>query len=272
MSFFARLKFGWHLAMDSVGVLRKDPELLAFPLVAGVAGTVYLVLLLGGSSLVVGTESGPLAWVVLFALYLGSTFIASFFTAGLMHESREAFRGRDPSLRNGLAAAWRNVGTLFAWAVIAATVGVLLRVIRGDDTVVGDILAGLVSVAWGILTYFVVPVVVFEDVSIGDAIRRSGETFKRTWGETAGAGFGVGLVSILFTVVGVGLAIGAFALLGGSGAGFLVAAIFAVVVVLGTVLVGQALTGIAKTALYVYATEGTQPAAFDDVDFRHTVR
>ncbi|WP_435360470.1 DUF6159 family protein [Haloarchaeobius sp. DFWS5] len=258
--------------MDSVGVLRRDPELLAFPFVGGLAGTVFLVLLLGGSFAIVGTEAGPLAWVVLFVLYLGSTFIASFTTAALMHEAREAFEGRDPSLRNGLAAAWRNKGTLFAWAVIAATVGVVLQAIRSEDSIVGDILAGIVSVGWGILTYFVVPVVVFEDVSITEAISRSGETFKRTWGETAGAGFGVGLVSVLFTIVGIVLAGLAFVVLGGSAVGFAGALAFSVVVVLGTVLVGQTLTGIAKTALYVYATDGRQPSAFDDVDFGHTIR
>ena len=32
-------------------------------------------------------------------------------------------------------------------------------------------------------------------------------------------------------------------------------------------LIGKALSGVAKTALYVYATESTAPAFFDDMDF-----
>ncbi|WP_439026032.1 DUF6159 family protein [Haloarchaeobius sp. DT45] len=269
MGFFQRLSLGWRLAMDSLGVLRRDPELAAFPLVGGLAGAVYLSLLLGGATFVVGTDPGVLAWVVLFAVYLGSTFIASFFTAGLMHEARESLEGREPSLRGGLAAAWGNAGTIFAWATIAATVGVVLQVVRSDEGILGDILAGVVSVAWGILTYFVVPVIVFEDVSVTEAIRRSGDTFKRTWGETAGAHFGVGIVSILFTLVGLVLAVGVFVLVGGSPVGFLGAVAFAVLVVLVTVLFGQTLTGIAKTALYVFATEGREPAGFENVDFAH---
>jgi hypothetical protein len=34
------------------------------------------------------------------------------------------------------------------------------------------------------------------------------------------------------------------------------------------VLLGKTLTGVAKTALYVYATEDTAPEYFEDMEFR----
>lgn len=271
MGFFGRLETGWALTMDSLLVLRRDPELATFPLVAGVAGLVYLGVLLGGVSLLGGADSGPAFYAVLFVLYFGSTFIASFFTAGLMHETREAFEGRDPSFRSGLRAAWRNLGTLLAWAAVAATVGVVIRLIerQGRNSIVARLFAGLFSVAWAILTYFVVPVIVFENVGITEAISRSGETFRDTWGETAGAGFGVGLVTILFLVAGilvavvlffVGTSVGSYlGLVGALGAG--------AAVILIAYLAGVTLGGIARTALYVYATEGKKPSEFDNVDF-----
>lgn len=271
MGFFARLRIGWRLAMDSFGVLRADPELAVFPLVGGLAGAVYVGLLLGGSVLL-GLDRGVPLYALLFVTYLGSAFLAAFFTAGLTYSVREALAGREPSLRSGMAAAWAKRRPLFVWAVVSAVVGVLLRVLERQDNLVSRIVAGIVGVAWSILTYFIIPVIVFEDVSPTAMFRRSGETFRETWGETAGAGFGVGVVTVLFTVVGLAVAVGLLLAFGSTLVGAVGGLVLMVLVVFGAYLLGTTLSGIAKVALYQYATEGVQPAQFDDVDFRETVR
>ena len=289
MGFLARLRVGWRLAMDSFGVLRADPELAVFPLVGGLAGVVYVGLLLGGSALL-GLDRGPALYAVLFVTYLGSSFVAAFFTAGLTYSVREAFAGREPSVRSGLAAAWEKRAPLFVWAVASAIVGVVLRVMERQDNLVSRLVAGLFGVAWSILTYFIIPVIVFEDVDAWGMFRRSGETFRETWGETAGAGFGVGVVTIAFTLVGLAVAggavvsfvyvvvpnvvlfVGVFVVFGSTLVGVAAGLVLVVLVVFSAYLLGTTLGGIAKVALYQYATEGVQPAQFDDVDFNETVR
>ncbi|MFC4406058.1 DUF6159 family protein [Haloarchaeobius iranensis] len=271
MGFLTRLKTGWALTKDSLRVLRGDPELAVFPLVGGVAGLAYMALLFGGSSLagVFATDVG--LYATLFLLYLGTTFVASFTTAALVHETRTAFEGGDPSFRSGMAAAWRNKGTLLAWSVVSATVGVIIQLIDSQDNLVAEILASIVSVAWSILTYFVVPVIAFEDVSVVEAIRRSGDTFKQTWGETAGAHFGVGIVTFLLmlpvVLVAALLVVGGVASGSGVGVGLTLAVVAGLFVCM--YLFSTTLSSIAKTALYVYATEGRRPGAFEDVDFGH---
>ncbi|MDX1744992.1 MAG: DUF6159 family protein, partial [Halobacteriales archaeon] len=193
--------------MDSLAVLRADPELAVFPLVGGLAGLLYVGLLVGGSALV-GLDQGPVLYVVLFVTYLGSSFVAAFFTAALTFSVRESLAGRDPSFRSGIQAAWGKRRPLFVWALVSAIVGVLLRVLERQNNLVGRIAAGIFGIAWSILTYFIIPVIVFEDVDTQGMFRRSGETFRGTWGETAGAGFGVGVVTVLFTLIGLVLAMG----------------------------------------------------------------
>lgn len=249
--------------MDSLGVLRAEPSIALFPAIAGLAGAVYLTVVLGGASLLVGTNPGP----ALFVVYLGSSFIAAFFTAALTYNAREVFQGRDPTVGEGLSAAWTNRGTLFVWALVSAVVGVLFRAVESTDNPVAELASFVFSVGWGILTYFVIPVIVFEEVSARGVFERFGETFKRTWGETAGAGFGVGLVTVLFTLAGLAVAVVLLVLLGGSAAGIGVALGIGFLTVLLAFLLGSSLGAIAKTALYVYATEGRRPGGFEDVDF-----
>jgi len=272
MGLFARLKMGWNLSMDSLQVLREHPQLALFPLVSGVAGLVYIALLFGGS-FVLGLFEEQLSYAVLFLLYLGSAFIAAFFNAGLVYSARQAFRGGTPTLKGGLAEAWRHKGPLFAWAVISAVVGLIIRAIEQQDSIVAKIVAVVFSAAWSIITYFIIPVIVFEDESITGMFKRSGETFKNTWGETAGASFGVGLVSIVFMLVGLAIAAVVFFTLGGfGGPGFFVSVAVAGIVVLAAFLLSSALGAVAKTALYVYATDGKRPSGFENVDFERGAR
>lgn len=271
MEFVTRLRVGWRLAMDSFDVLRADPELAVFPIAGGLAGTVYVGLLLGGSALL-GLDRGPALYAVLFVTYLGSSFVAAFFTAGLTYSVREAFAGREPSVRSGLAAAWEKRAPLFVWAVASAILGMVHRAMERQDNPVSRLAAGLFGVAWSILTYFIIPVTVFEDVDAWKMFRRSGETFRETWGETAGAGFGVGVVTIAFTLVGLAIAVGVLVVFGSTLVGVAGGLVLVVLVVFGAYLLGTTLGGIAKVALYQYATEGIQPTQFDDVDFSETVR
>lgn len=271
MGFFARLKTGWALTKDSIHVLRGDPELAVFPLVGSIAGLVFTGLLLGGSSLLFGSDFGILQYVVLFTLYFGSTFIASFTTAALMHETKKAFEGGEPTFRSGMQAAWRTKNTLLVWSVVSATVGIIIRMIEGQDNVVAKILASIISIGWSILTYFIIPVITFEEVGIREAISRSGSVFKNTWGETAGAHFGVGIVTILFMIPIVLLAVAIVAVggAGGGALGFGTGLIIAIVLVLTAYLFTMTLSSIARLALYVYATEGERPSAFENVDFQN---
>jgi hypothetical protein len=114
-------------------------------------------------------------------------------------------------------------------------------------------------------------VIVFEDVGVVGMFKRSGETFKNTWGETAGAGFGVGIVTAAFALVGLLVAGAVFLVFGGT-VGVVGAVAVGAAVLLLAYLLGTTLGGIAKTALYVYASEGRQPPEFENVDFGRAVR
>lgn len=263
MGLIDRLKMGITLTKDSLSVLRHNPKLAVFPLVSAVAALVFLGAFLGtvfGLGLTNPEGSGL---IVLFVVYLGSTFISTFFAAGLVHETRDAIKhGSEPSLRAGLAGAWEVKGPIFVWSVISATVSVLINMLESSDSLPARIVAMVFSVGWAILTFFVVPVIVFEKPGVAEMFKRSGQTFKQTWGETAISLVGVRLVAFLLALPLVILGVVLF------GTSPLAGIVLVLVGVLLGFLVGQTLQGIIKTALYMYATEGSRPEEFDNVDFQ----
>lgn len=261
MQVIDRLKMGVTLTVDSLRVMGNNPKLGLFPLVSGLAGLGFLVVFLGVTFglMQVAPEGGAI--VGLFLVYLVLTFVSSFFTAGLVHQTRSALHGEEPSLRAGLEAAWTVKGLLFVWAVISATVGVIINAIENSDSRIGRVLGAIFGAAWTLLTFFVIPTIVFEETSATGMFENSARTFKDTWGETPISLIGVQVVS--FVVVLPFLVLG-YALLSLS----VVVAIGAILAgVVLSFLVGQTLQGVIKTTLYLYATEGARPGEFDNVDF-----
>jgi hypothetical protein len=90
--------------------------------------------------------------------------------------------------------------------MLAATVGTILRLLEENFGWLGKLVISLVGVAWSIATFFVVPVIAYENVGPFDALKRSTTMMKNKWGESIGAGFSFGLVQLVgFLVVGGGL-------------------------------------------------------------------
>lgn len=261
MQFLQRLKTGFLLTKDSLLVMRHNPKLFLFPAVSGVAGLGFLAVFLGVTFglMAVSPEGGTLAG--LFLVYLALTFVSSFFAAALVHQTREALAGNEPSLEAGMAAAWEEKGPLFVWALVSATVGVVINAIENSDSRLARVFGVVFGVAWTLLTFFVIPVIVFENASTKEMFTRSAGTFKQTWGETPISLLGINVVGLVvalpFALPGVyllqtGLAVGAGLVLTG---------------VLLSFLVSQTLQGVVKTTLYLYAREGKRPEEFDNVDF-----
>lgn len=266
MRSISRFKRGIALIKDSLLVLKDNPKLTLFPVLSGVSALAFLALFLG-STFGVFTVTGSLevSLALLFVGYLVTTFITVFFTAALVSESRNVFDGAEPDLKRGMAAAWAVRRKLLAWALISATVGVILNAIESSsDSPVAQVLAVVVGVAWTVMTFFVIPTAVLDrDSTVKDMFTRSGSIFKDQWGETIIGFGGVRLIDAAFSLVGVGLG----ALVYTNTGNVIAAALVAIPFIVAGALLSQTVRGIVKTSLYVYAREGKRPSQFDDQDF-----
>jgi hypothetical protein len=111
------------------------------------------------------------------------------------------FRGGDPTVADGLHAAVARLPQIIGWALVSATVGVILKAIESRSEKVGQFVAGLLGAGWSIATYFVVPVLVVEKVGLIAAIERSFAILRKTWGESLTAQFSIGLAVMLASLL-----------------------------------------------------------------------
>jgi len=135
--------------------------------------------------------------VIIFAFYVISYFLIIFFNVGLVYCVKRIFEGTPTSFKEGFKYATTRTVTIFMWAILAGTVGFILKMLQERGGAIGNIVSGLVGIAWSVATFFVVPVLAYEDVNPIDAIKRSGSIIREQWGEALGANFGFGIFSIL---------------------------------------------------------------------------
>ena len=132
----------------------------------------------------------------------------------------------------------------------------------GIGKIVVNTIRSLLGLAWSVLTLFVVPVLVYENVSPLEAVRRSKDTLKKTWGESLVRAFGLGLIQFVCILAVIGVTVG-LGILVPQGPGGLVVMALGTICLLGVFLVFNVASTIFNTALYVYASTGKEPAVFD---------
>ena len=259
-------------------VLAVDKELILFPVFSSI-GVILVSLSFMGVGFGIGAfarldegTSGAIDLVVLFAFYVASYFVIIFFNSALVYAAHERLAGGDPNIGSGLNGAFHRVITIFMWAVIAATVGLILRILSSQARqrggilgMIGYIVVQLLGAAWTMVTFFVVPLIVIEHRSLGDAFKTSLSMLRRTWGEQIAANFGLGIAGLLVGLVAFAISAALFFVLSPIGAiGVILAIGIGAVLLIGVALVFATLDGIFKAALYNYASDGQVPSLFPD--------
>ena len=261
----------WELTKLSFGVVKQDKEMLLFPLLAGVFSLLYAVAMIFPTVLVnFGSGISALGYVAMFFTYFGLAFIATYFNVCVVYTTKIRFGGGDATFMDSIRFANSRLALIAQWSLVSASVGLFLRMLdqlAEKFGAVGQMIMGFVTsvlgMIWTVLTLFVVPTMVYEDVGPMDAIKRSAETLKKTWGESLVRHYGLGLIQMLFMFLGVGVAFILFTLLGGLGtAGLVIAFVLSLTYFLGVILIFNVANNVFNTALYVYAKEGRVPGSF----------
>lgn len=265
-----RFKASLEIFQSSWNVLKADKELAFIPLISfgctvaamaliGVAG--YFSLEVSdvvsrtvdeATSTSPGTSLSvtPLTYVIGFFGYLLVTFVVTFFTAALVSGAYQRLTGSDPTVASALSGAVACIGSILKWSILAGTIGYVLRALEERAGILGRIVINLIGMAWQVVTWLAIPIIVIERTGAVDALKRSSTLFRSTWGENLIAQAGFGVVTLLImtpTIVIVALLVP-------------LAPIFGIVV--GVIAIGgfsvllSTLNGIFRTVLYIYAATG----------------
>jgi hypothetical protein len=205
MNFFDRLSNGWNISINSFKVLKENKHLVIFPILS----TLSLILIMGSFVVTILASNGwdfeqlevsnssATYFLLLLLFYVVNYFIVVFFNMALIHCTRLYFKGEEATVGDGLRFSFSRIGAIFSWALFAGTVGAILKMIQEESGIIGKIITGIIGIVWSIATFFVVPIIAYENVGPIDAFKRSTKMMKQKWGESLGATFSFGLIYII---------------------------------------------------------------------------
>ena len=272
MGFFATIGRGWEMSKLSMAVVKKDPELMVYMIIAGVMSLACLV----GMSIPQFLE---MEWAVnpdgsFTDAYLGFTFVAYmvlsiivvFWNCAIIANANIRLTGGDPTFADGVNAALKRLPIIIVWGIIAGTVGLLLKALEGaarssdNDAMraLASIIHFLGGLAWWVMTFFMIPHLILEGQSVGDALQSSKRTFYSTWGETITSGLGIGLIGFLIAVPLLAVTLGLTVVAGPVG-------LFFGAIAIGLLIAWtNAAEQVAVAALYRFAKDGQMPKIYQD--------
>jgi hypothetical protein len=196
----SRLTTTWHLARACMRVVRLHPRLLVFPLLSGLTSLLVLV------SAVLWPPLAPdvMLWVfarseraafLLPLVAFGLTFlglyllyvVACFFNVALAHAVLRALREDEPRVGSALRYAASRLRSIFAYAALAAAVGLFLGCLQERMRWVSRFLPIALGTGWSTLALLAIPVLVQERRGAVASVRRAAVLVRERWGEGAAA-------------------------------------------------------------------------------------
>ena len=276
--FFGSISNTIELMKSCIRVLKKDKELILFPVLAAIFVILFVWIIftfvgLDMSALTAeDNQSEEMPVIPLLILLFGANFIVVFFNSALVSAALDRLRGGDPNIRSGLSHASKHIHHIFIWSIIVTIMALIFAAIRASarnrgavGQIMTSIFASLLQAGWAMMTFFVVPIIVSENLSPFAAIKRSSGLFKQTWGNQVTANFGFGIFQILAFLASA--ALGWFFGLMSANLGMIVGVLCATT----SISIIYTLEGIYKAALYEFAM-GEKPLEFEQQDLRTAYR
>lgn len=267
------------LTRQSWTILKENRYLMAYPVVGIAAGVVPFAIMAAGVGFIVSDQNW-IGWgLVVIGLYV-VTLVNVLVQAGLTVSAAAELEGGTSSLGHGLTSAAGRLGRLARWAFVSTVVSLLIGLLRGNNdgglvaVIFRNVLAAAADVMWQLITFFVMPAMMLDDLGMIDAIKKSASTFKQRWGTQLSGGVRIGgmigLIAILPAIVAI--VAGGFLATAGAWAVGVPLVIVGVVVLIVAGLILTALRGVFSVVLYRYATQGVVEGGFTEDQLASAVR
>jgi len=276
MGFFAAIGRGWKLSKLSFSVIKADPEILVYVLLMGFMSLATLSAMnapfilelewavVMDSAETPGLTNAGMAWY--FAFYMLLSIIVVFWNSAIVANSHMRLSGGEPTFVYGVKKAFSKIHLIVIWGAISGTVGLILKLVRNTNSrevknpglqILIMILAWMFEVAWWIMTFFMIPLIVIEGKSIRESMKDGKEMMTKTWGTNIASGLGIEFIGFCFIILAVltGIVIG-------TGLGVLPGIVVGVFGVALTLMWVTAASTVSISALYVFAKTGEMPQIY----------
>ena len=246
--------------------MQQIPGLLWVPMAVALSNIVIYVI---AYLLIMALPSLLAIFLSIFAACLISTTIVTG-QGVIIHRVAASVDGRSETNSEAFAAVSARIGDLIRWGSLLVAVRAIISMIERGRGLLGLVLrlfAFALSVAWSAMTFFVVPVIIFEGLGTKDAMRRSRELLRASWGEGI---VGVGILTLIFYLAIAGTFF--LATLFAAAGAVVISVLLLIVALVGIALISSVASPVFTFVLYRFATSGQAVLGFTPQDLAAAFR
>jgi hypothetical protein len=267
MNIFQVLIRSWQFLIQCVKFLNHNKDLLFFPIISIICTLSLAFILFAGGILKFDAIShffdnhlwaGILGFIILYFFF---SFVIVYFNASLIACTTQRLQGKEASIGDGLGLAGQHWLSLLKWTMLNTSIGLVIRNLENSHNLIEEIIGMILGISWTISTYFVIPVMVLQNVGPFKAIKTGFSIFGRGWRRV----LSIFLIFHLFTAALIGILFGLAYLIPQDTK--LIIEIAAFLVLTSTLIaatIGNAFNGIVNSALYLSYVEKSKPEGFDE--------
>lgn len=218
---FARYRVSWRLVHSCLRLLHSHSDLLLFPILTVILVTLLIALTAAGILFLVNFDLSVFSqltfWqqtLLTFIYYVVSYCLGIYTNTALVTIILQLLAHQPIDMRAGWRVANQRRASILGYALIMATVGMILRLIFKPIGKLGGFVAPAITritaftfigLAWNLVPYFVVPVLIAENPGSFSAIQRSSALVRQRWGEDVVVNASIWLIFALPFLVVVAL-------------------------------------------------------------------
>ena len=271
------------LTKKSWGVLKENRYLLGFPVLGFVLSLIPLAVFGLPALYFLASNQNWVAAAFGIVMVFGIQAVTAVIQGGIVSSVDSEFSGTDSSVGHGLGRSMAHLGSLLGWSVIVTIVSLLISLLRGNGNgnIVGvlfrNIIAAAADVMWRLVTFFVIPFIVLEDMNPVNAVKASASLFTKQWGKQLAGSVRIGaLIAVTTILPGMLLIVGGVLLvLAGSTAGIATGvplAVLGLLLFLLGIVLSSAMQTVYSVALFRYARDGSAPGDFTDEELQRSIK
>lgn len=252
---------GLQLIRHSLRVLKQHKSLIIFPLISTISWLLLVSLLVSPIWYLVekhwqqvhafSTDEIGIIVFALVILFIGN-LIVLFCNAAFISGAEAYCRQQPVKLSQCFKAAFVCGWEIIQWTIFNVTIGFFLRTFQTRATQMSFLGKSLAGIAWSVIMYIALPVLVIEKLPPFKIIQRSSELLQQTWGPNLVTNLGIGM--ILFCARLLALAPAIIGLIWGAQIGKMTGIALAVILLLLFHIFNVAIHNILRSVVYHYAT------------------
>jgi hypothetical protein len=174
-------------------IFKKNPVLALFPIVGAVFSIISFVLLI-----MVSKGSGIVV-LALILWYLITNILIAFSNSATASLSKTALNGNKPNFSKGLKDAFGKLNLVINWGVFKTFVGTFMNIL--SELKFAKYFSYSGEIAWQFVSYFIIPIMVFENKNVKDSIEESQKLIKKNWGRNVSGDYKITFISFVPFVI-----------------------------------------------------------------------